>query len=201
MQIEKIATFSEDLFSNDIMAKPDDAREYLYSHNDLIPVSAVSPIVWDIGDADVNNIPDIIDKGDRLVSKLVMDAIMSWDPYGVVFTPAKIISNSIALEDRYIMSVNNLIDVMDEDKSFVFIKDLSSYGLPPELRVSELYISESKYEDIPEYKKHIFQVNGSDDTIFFSTELVNCVWDLVKKNGGKGLVQQPFYFDEEAPGF
>ncbi|MCG9579900.1 hypothetical protein L1D14_27310 [Vibrio tubiashii] len=201
MSTEQLATFSENLLGNDILAKPVDSREFLYSLDSFLPVSSLEAIVWSAGDHDLEDVPDIIDKGDRLVSKLVMDAIMAWDPYGVIFLPAELRSTSKKLDGFYIMSVNNVIDVMDETESFVFIEDKSHIGLPPKTVVSELYISESKYNSIPEHKKHIFRVEGSDETVFFSTELVNYVWDIAEKNGAIGLVQEPFDFDEEAPVF
>ncbi|MCG9683255.1 hypothetical protein L1D31_11790 [Vibrio sp. Isolate23] len=201
IKTEMLATFSENLLSNDIIAKPDDAREYLYSSNSYIPVSALSPIIWLAGDNDLDEIPDIIDKGDRMVSELIMKAIMSWDPYGIIFMPAALKSEDKKHSNRYIMAINNIIDVMNEEESRTYMKDNSDYGLPPELIVRELFICEGKYNLIPEHKKHIFRVKGSDDTIFFSAELVNHVWDIAEQNGAIGLVQEPFDFDEEAPVF
>lgn len=201
MSTEQLATFSENLLGNDIIAKPDDSREFLYSINKFLPVSSAEAIVWNVGDHDLEDVPDIIDKGDRLVSRLVMEAIMAWDPYGVMFLPAELHSTSKKLDGFYIMSVNNVIDVIDETESFVFMRDKSHLGLPPKVVVSELFISESKYNAIQSHKKHVFRVKDSDDTIFFSTELVNHVWDIAQKNGAIGLVQEPFDFDEEAPVF
>ncbi len=201
MGTEQLATFSENLLGNDIVAKPDDSREFLYSIDKFLPVSSVEAIVWSVGDHDLEDVPDIIDKGDRLVSKLIMEAIMAWDPYGIIFLPAKLHSTSNKLDGFYIMSVNNIIDVIDETESFVFMEDKSHLGLPPKVVVSELFISESKYNAIQSHKKHVFRVKDSDDTIFFSTELVNHVWDIAQKNGAIGLVQEPFDFDEEAPVF
>ncbi|HAS8402997.1 TPA: hypothetical protein RSW51_004340 [Vibrio vulnificus] len=201
MGSEKLATFSENLLGNDIVAKPIDGREFLYSIDKYLPVSALDAIIWTAGDHDLEDVPDIIDKGDRLVSRLVMEAIMAWDPYGVIFLPAELHSTCRKLTDFFIMSVNNTIDVINEEDSFVFMEDKSHIGLPPKVVVSELYISESKYNAIESHKKHIFRVQGSDDTIFFSTELVDNVWEIAEKNGAVGLVQEPFDFDEEAPVF
>ncbi len=201
MGTEKLATFSENLLGNDIVAKPSDSREFLYALDKFVPVSTSEPIVWTAGEHDLGYIPDIIDKGDRLVSRLVMEAIMAWDPYGVIFLPAELHSSSKRISNFYIMSVNNIIDVINEEDSFVFMEDKSHIGLPPKVVVSELYISESKYSEIKPYKKHVFRVKGSDDTVFFSTELVDHVWDIVEKKGALGLVQEPFDFDEEAPVF
>lgn len=201
MATEQLATFSENILGNDIVAKPEDSREFLYAINDYLPVSSVGAIVWSAGENDLEDVPDIIDKGDRLVSRLVMEAIMAWDPYGVIFLPAELHSTNKKLDGFYIMSVNNIIDVVNEDDSHIFMRDKSHIGLPPQVVVSELYISESKYNLIPSYKKHVFRVKDSDDTIFFSTELVNHVWDIAEKNGAIGLVQEPFDFDEEAPVF
>nr|WP_086937945.1 DUF1629 domain-containing protein [Thaumasiovibrio occultus] len=201
MENNALATLSEDLLSNDIMAKPSDAREYLHSHNRYIPVSSDNYFVWDIGEADIDALPDMIDKGDRVVSKAVMDVIMSWDPYGVIFVPVKLKSNDSLSDSRYIMAVNNIIDVMDEENSFVFTRDNSRYNLPPDIVVNELYISETKYAQICESKKHIFRVKGADGTIFFSAQMANTVWDVAVSEGLQGMVMQPFDFNEEAPGF
>ena len=50
---EMLATFSENVLSNDIMAKPVDGREHLYSHNKYIPVSSLTPLFWSAGDNDL----------------------------------------------------------------------------------------------------------------------------------------------------
>lgn len=199
MSTEQLATFSENILANDLLVKPSDNREFLYSINHYLPVSSSNPIVWSAGDHELDEVPDIMDKGDRLVSRLIMEAIMAWDPYGVLFLPAELHSTSNKLDGFYIMSVNNIIDVMDEEQSHVFTADKSHIGLPPRVVVSELYISESKYNAVPSYKKHVFRVKDADDTVFFSTELVNQVWDIAEKNNAIGLVQEPFDFDEEAP--
>lgn len=201
MTNKMLATFSENVLSNDIIVKPVDGREFLYSHNDYIPVSSLEPVVWYAGDHSLNKTPDIIDKGDRMVSKLIMNAIMAWDPYGVIFVPAVLKSESCLSEERYIMSTNNLIDVMNDDDSHTYMKDKSRYGKPPKLMVTKLYICEEKYNSIPEHKKHIFRVKGSDNTIFFSRELVCHVWNVAEKNGARGLVMQPFNFEDKAPVF
>ncbi|TNZ82449.1 hypothetical protein CGK39_16730 [Vibrio parahaemolyticus] len=201
MSTEQLTTFSENLLGSDIIAKPADGREFLYSTDIFVPVSTSAPIVWTAGEHPLEDVPDIIDKGDRLVSRLIMEAIMAWDPYGVIFLPAELHSTCRQLTGFYIMSVNNTIDVINDEESFVFTRDKSHLGLPPKVVVSELYISESKYNAIEPHKKHIFRVQGSDDTIFFSTELVDNVWEIAEKNGAVGLVQEPFNFDEEAPVF
>ncbi|MGC3835190.1 imm11 family protein [Moritella viscosa] len=189
---EELATFSENLLSNDIMSQA-------FSSEGFLPISAINPIIWEAAGTDVMGIPDILDKGDRIISKVVMDAIMAWDPYAVVFLPAALKADDGLAKERYLLSVNNIIDVMDEEESFVFMKDLSDYDLPPELRVRRLFIDAEKYHVIPEHKKHIFRVKGSDDTIFFSMELVKHVWDIAMKADCQGIVYTPFDFDEEAP--
>ncbi|SHO23005.1 Putative uncharacterized protein [Moritella viscosa] len=199
MDTEELATFSENLLSNDIMSQTLDSREFLYSSQKFVPISVINPIIWEAADADMMGIPDILDKGDRIISKVVMEAIMAWDPYAVVVLPAALKADDGLAKDRYLLSVNNIIDVMDEDESFVFMKDLSDYDLPPELKVAELFIDAEKYHLIPEHKKHIFRVKGSDDTIFFSMELVKHVWDIAMKADCQGIVYTPFDFDEEAP--
>ncbi|WP_299020137.1 DUF1629 domain-containing protein [uncultured Photobacterium sp.] len=201
MSQEPLAIFSEDIFANDIMAKNVDAREYLYSHNEVIQLSSINPIVWDVEDTLIEDIPDILDKGDRVVSKVIMESIMAWDPYGLIFMPAALKSERGLSEARYLMCVNNIIDVMDEDESIVYWRDRSDYDLPDELVVRELYISESKYNLIPECKRHVFRVKGADDKIFFSTELVNKVWDIAVRAGCRDLVQEAFHFHEETPGY
>ncbi|SGZ03181.1 Putative uncharacterized protein [Moritella viscosa] len=199
MDTEELATFSENLLSNDIMSQALDSREFLYSSQKFVPISMINPIIWEAAGADMTGIPDILDKGDRIISKVVMEAIMAWDPYAVVVLPAALKADDGLAKDRYLLSVNNIIDVMDEDESFIFMKDLSDYDLPPELKVAELFIDAEKYHVIPEHKKHIFRVKGSDDTIFFSMELVKHVWDIAMQADCQGIVYTPFDFDEEAP--
>lgn len=99
--LKKLATFSENLLGNDIVAKPIDEREFLYSIDKYLPVSALDAIVWTAGDHDLEDVPDIIDKGVRLVSRLVMEAIMAWDPYGMIFLPAELHSTCRQLKDFF----------------------------------------------------------------------------------------------------
>nr|WP_052678351.1 DUF1629 domain-containing protein [Moritella viscosa]SHO12002.1 Putative uncharacterized protein [Moritella viscosa] len=199
MDTEELATFSENLLSNDIMSQTLDSREFLYSSEGFVPISVINPIIWEAAGADMTGIPDILDKGDRIISKVVMEAIMAWDPYGVVVMPAALKVDDGLAKGRYLLSVNNIIDVMDTEESFVYLEDRSDYDLPPELIVAELFIDAEKYHVIPEYKKHIFRVKGSDDTIFFSMELVTHVWDIAMQADCQGIVYTPFDFDEEAP--
>lgn len=198
-ETEELATFSENLLSNDIMSQARDAREFLYSSEKFTPTSSLNPIIWEADGAQMDGIPDILDKGDRIISKVVMDAIMAWDPYAVTVLPAALQTDNGLSTQRYLLSVDNIIDVMDEEESYMFMRDLSDYDLPPELIVNELFIDPEKYHAIAEHKKHIFRVKGSDDTIFFSMALVKHVWEIAMQADCQGIVYTPFDFDEEAP--
>lgn len=190
-----LGTISEDFDESDCMFKEVDERGYFYSTNEYIPCSSFSPIAWeDLDILDCDEVPDIVEKGDKVVSKAVAKLIMSYDPYGVEVYPAKLTIKNGVIKDRYIISIKNIIDVIDTERSRI-IQNPKPHRPPI---VSRLAISPEKLELIPLHKRLVFRVKESN-TIFFDGSIVDkFVGDLM--NGHHKLCQAiPFDTSELAP--
>ena len=165
----KLGTISEDFKHSNCMFTEADDRSYLYSTNAYKPCSSAEPIAWkDESLASIAFIPDIIEKGDKLVTRDIAQVIMSFDPYGVEVYPAKLIIENDVVVDRYILSVKNVIDVIDSERSEIY----ESYVDPSQPIVSRLAICPMKLNLYPLSKRLAFIVKGSN-TIFFDRSIVD----------------------------
>ncbi|NRA83802.1 MAG: hypothetical protein HRU22_08550 [Gammaproteobacteria bacterium] len=191
-----LGTFSENLMASDSMFTELDVREFLYGNNVYQPTSTLAPIVWEDENCHKSAVPDIIDKGDRVVNDIVAEKIMAFDPYGVEIYPAKLLLNNDQADGRYLISVKNIIDVMDDEKSVVEISPVDG-----SLRVRRLYISKKKLLEIPKQKRLVFRVKGTDDTIFFDGDIINSVTDFFAIHGASGVQITPFNTADRAPIF
>ncbi|SFM22588.1 hypothetical protein SAMN04487963_1799 [Marinobacter zhejiangensis] len=158
----RLATLSEDFSSSDAMFTDVDEREYLYSTNEYTPCSSLNPLLWEDLDIDVEDIPDMVDKGDRVVNREIAELIMSFDPYGVEFYPVELKGENGVLKNRYLLSVKNIIDAVDYSRSRI-IENPKPHRPPI---VSRLAICPEKLERIPLNKRLVFRVRESN-TIFF----------------------------------
>ncbi len=148
-----------------------DDREFLYSTNDFNPTASFNPIVWqDQENHKGVSVGHIADNGDLSVSKDLAEIIMSFDPYGIEFYPSKLLLNDSALDDRYLLAVNNFIDVMDDEKSDIEISPYSGNPI-----VHDLYLSEHKLKNIPLQNRVLFRVKGAETSMFFCEEIFNII--------------------------
>ncbi|MCX8804706.1 hypothetical protein NOL29_25880 [Vibrio parahaemolyticus] len=103
---------------------------------------------------------DLIRGGAFNVTKPIAELIMSFDPYGVEVYPAKLTcSGDGVLTERYIIAVDNLVDVVDYDKG-IKVTDVTT----------RFYLSNEKIKELPDSKRHVFKPVGMTKT-FFSIEL------------------------------
>ncbi|QQO85239.1 imm11 family protein [Shewanella algae] len=146
-----------------------DNRELLYSTDEFKPTSSLRPIVWqDQESADTSKIGHIIDSGDLSISKVLAEIIMSFDPYGVEFYPSKLTLKNSEVSERYLLAINNVIDVIDEEESDI---EVSPYN--GDLIIHDLYISEEKLKNTPFNKRVVFRVKGAETAMFFCEEVFN----------------------------
>ncbi|MCE9783056.1 imm11 family protein [Shewanella algae] len=146
-----------------------DNRELLYSTDEFKPTSSLRPIVWqDQESADTSKIGHIIDSGDLSISKDLAEIIMSFDPYGVEFYPSKLTLKNSEVSERYLLAINNVIDVIDEEESDI---EVSPYN--GDLIIHDLYISEEKLKNTPFNKRVVFRVKGAETAMFFCEEVFN----------------------------
>ncbi|MGX2965879.1 imm11 family protein [Shewanella sp. FeAMO] len=146
-----------------------DNRVLLYSTDEFKPTSSLRPIVWqDQESADTSKIGHIIDSGDLSISKDLAEIIMSFDPYGVEFYPSKLTLKNSEVSERYLLAINNVIDVIDEEESDI---EVSPYN--GDLIIHDLYISEEKLKNTPFNKRVVFRVKGAETAMFFCEEVFN----------------------------
>ncbi len=189
-----LGTFSENVYATNSIFTDVDVREFLYSDNAYQPTTSLYPIVWEDEDCLADELPDIIDKGDRVVNSIVAEKIMAFDPYGVEIYPARLKVADDTVEGRYLMSVKNVIDVLDENESFIEISPASGRVL-----VHNVFISDEKLLKVPLYKRLVFRVKGADDTIFFDGRIIDAADKYFSIHGAKLIQITPFNTSEEAP--
>ncbi len=165
------ALITENYFTSKTSFTCIDDREYLYSSNDFNPTSLLTPIVWqDQENRKGVSVGHIADNGDLSVSKELAEIIMSFDPYGIECYPSKLLLNDSELDDRYLLAINNVIDVMDDEKSDIEISPYSGNPI-----VHDLYLSEQKLKNIPLQNRVIFRVSGAETAMFFCEEIFNII--------------------------
>ena len=162
---------TENYFTSGVNFTQVDYRESMYSTNDYHPTSAENAVIWkDLEGGRVNRVGPIVDCGDLSVSSIFAEKLMSFDPYGIEFYPSKLKLDDGELDGRYLIAVNNVIDVLDDNRSR--IKKSPRSG---NLIVHELYLSEEKLSKIPLENRVAFRVKGADTTIFFCEELFDAI--------------------------
>ncbi|MCE7557191.1 imm11 family protein [Aliivibrio fischeri] len=149
------------------------SREMLYSKNNYEPTSSINPIIWENSNGLIKDITHIIDNGDLCVSEEFAQLIMSFDPYGIETYPAKLILSDGTIEKRYILALNNIIDVMDDEKSITEISPKRN-----KILVQALYLSEEKLLTYPLEKRILFRVKGAEIATFYSED----IYDLINNN-------------------
>lgn len=192
----------------------DDLRSYLYEYIDFYPVSVISPVIWSDENMMAGGVFDITNSGDLSVTAPIAEVFMSFDPYGVSVLPSRLHCVDGASEQvRYIVAINNEVDLVDEDKSSIETKvihynpEKHGYDVPLEERksivshrVSRLYLDEKKLKSFPEFKRHMFRVKNTE-TFFFSEEVFNALCEIGRKGKARGLTAYPFDVTEQAPKF
>ncbi|MFC3153240.1 hypothetical protein ACFOEK_19530 [Litoribrevibacter euphylliae] len=182
--MDKVTEFS--IISEDYMRSPSefqcvDNREFLYSTNNYHPTSALNAIKWEDKNIPSSMVHPIVSIGDLCVSRELAELIMSFDPYGVEVYPASLITKDADVDDRFILAINNIQDVVDFDRSVI---ETSPYS--GELIVHRLFLSAEKIEQIPFEKRIVYRPQNADTVIFFAPE----VYDLVKSDPQFALVRK-----------
>ncbi len=150
-----------------------DSRELLYSKSDFEPTSSLEPIVWESTDGLIRGVGNIADNGDLCVSKEFAELVMSFDPYGIGYYPAELILSDGSILNRYLLALNNILDVIDESKS-----RMRKSPKRNKMLVMELYLSDEKLKNIPFQNRVLFRVKGAETATIFCEE----IFDIVKGN-------------------
>lgn len=209
----KLAYINENTGESDAMFMCSDKREYLYEDLEFIPISALNPIVWEDEDSYSEAVFDITNSGDLSVTSAIANVFMSFDPYGIAVLPNRLgCMDGLSTQERYIIAINNELDVLDEEKSFVesivehYDLEEHSYEVPFDEResfhsiiVHKLYIDEKKLTSYPMCRRHIFRVAGTN-SIFFSSEIYEELYNIALEGLACGLTAFKFDINEEAPG-
>ncbi|OBT16705.1 hypothetical protein BCT35_21410 [Vibrio lentus] len=146
-------------------------------------------MVW--SDKDLANIEalDIIDASCLNVTKEIAEVIMSFDPYGVEVYPATLkCGSNQTLTGRYLVTVDNEVDVIDQDRSLKVTDTTTRF-----------YLSEEKILALEPSKSHVFNPKGMLKT-FFSNELFEAL--VVIAQAGKiktSIVAYTFDTLDETP--
>ena len=196
----KIARINEALSASNAIFMADDARAYFYEDIDFTPVSIAAPIIWSDDNVLARHVFDITNAGDLSVTAKVAEIFMSFDPYGITVLPNRLnCADGMSEQVRYVIAINNVIDVMDEDKSHIetkvrhFDPEKHGYDVPLDerksiisQRISKLYLSEEKISKVAESKRHIFRVKGAN-VFFFSKDIFDVIYPLVENDTIYGL--------------
>jgi len=170
-----------------------DAREHLYSKNNYEPTSALSPIEWEDLTGLVADVTNIADNGDLCVSKAFAELVMSFDPFGIECYPAKLILEDGVVENRYILALNNIIDVMDDTKSV-----LQKSPKRNKMLTLVLFLSEEKLGALPLENRILYRVKGAETTTFYCEE----IFDLIENAEQFGDLRKiKLDTNQEAPKF
>ncbi|WP_413731081.1 MULTISPECIES: imm11 family protein [unclassified Shewanella] len=208
----ELAYINENTEESDAMFSCSDNRGHLYEDMDYIPVSALSAVIWEDEDSYSEAVFDITNSGDLSVTKPIADVFMSFDPYGVAFLPNKLqCMDGLSTQQRYIIAINNELDVLDEEKSSIesFVEHYDpkehGYDVPLEEResfhsvlVQKLYLDREKLETYPMNRRHIFRVKGTN-SFFFSSEIYDELYIIARQGLACGLTAFKFDVDDEAP--
>lgn len=185
----QIAYINEDFNEGELLFTAVDSRSSFYDDNDFTPTSCKSEIVWKDDDIYEIEALDLIRGGAFNVTKPIAELIMSFDPYGVEVYPAKLTcSGDGVLTERYIIAVDNLVDVVDYDKG-IKVTDVTT----------RFYLSNEKIKELPDSKRHVFKPIGMTKT-FFSIELFEALVRLDEEGKiNTSIVAFSFDTSEETP--
>lgn len=185
----EIAYINEDFNQGESLFTAVDTRSSFYEDNDFTPTSCIKEIVWTDDNISEIEALDLIRDGAFNVTRPIAELIMSFDPYGVEFYPARLTcSGDGVLTERYILAVDNLVDVVDFDKS-VKVTDVTTH----------FYLSDEKIKKLPEAKRHVFKPIGMTKT-FFSIELFEALVRLDQEGKiNTSIVAFSFDTSEETP--
>ncbi|MGR5286338.1 hypothetical protein ACP3V5_13525 [Vibrio maritimus] len=147
-----------------------DSREPLYSSSTYEPTSSLESIIWESEDGNIKGIGNIADNGDLCVSREFAELVMSFDPYGIECYPATIKLANGTLDSRYLLALNNVVDVIDEVKS-----KMRKSPKRDKMLIKGLYISEDKLTELPICKRVVFRIKGAETYTIFCHE----IYDLV----------------------
>ncbi|MBO2629506.1 imm11 family protein [Shewanella algae] len=186
----EVAYITEDFNEGNSFFKYEDKRSFFYNKdNDFNPTSISEPIVWKDNDLDHIDALDLIKLGCFNVTKEIAHVIMSFDPYGIVFYPAKLAcAGQDTSSGRYLIAVNNIVDVVDKNKS----KNISK-------AMTQHYLSEDKIKSLPPCKQHVFKPKGMNK-IFFSKEIFDALQNIYEEGKIKtSLIAYTFDTSEDCP--
>lgn len=150
-----------------------DNREPLYSKADYEPTSSAEPIVWEATDGSIKGVGNIADNGDLCLSNELAELVMSFDPFGIECYPIELRVQDGILRNRYLLALNNVIDVMDEFKSRTRKSPKRNKVL-----IMSLYLSKKKLLGTPLNQRVLFRVKGAETVTIFCEE----IYDLAKKS-------------------
>lgn len=208
----ELSYINENTEESDAMFMCSDKREHLYEDMEYTPVSSLNPIIWEDAESYSEAIFDITNSGDLSVTKPIADVFMSFDPYGVSVLPNRLLCmDGLSTQERYIIAINNELDVLDKEKSIIEIVsehyDPEEHGhdVPLDERESfhsqlihKLYIDKEKLKSYPIQFRHVFRVKGTN-SFFFSSEIYDELYNIALQGLASGLTAFKFDINEEAP--
>lgn len=190
----RLATLSEDFDQSEVMFCEADERATLYASNDYRPCSVLHPLVWQDPDNTLADIPALVEKGDKVVSRELAELIMAFDPYGVECYPVELDVADGRASDRFILAVNNILDVSDRQRSRI-IKNPKPHR--PDI-ISRLAICPEKLRQLPLSRRLVFRVKESN-TVFFADDIARLVIDGLQQGRFPLTQATPFDTSECAP--
>ncbi|EGR1569475.1 hypothetical protein ABVF67_003562 [Vibrio parahaemolyticus] len=177
----EFSVISEDFMRSSSTFQSVDDREFLYSTNNFHPTSSENPIRWEDKNITSSMVHPISDNGDICVSKELAELVMSFDPYGVEFYPASLLTKDGEITERYILALNNIQDVVDFERSVIEVSPNSG-----NLIVHRLFLSPEKILNIPFHKRVVYRAEGADTAVFFAPE----IYDLISNDSRFSLVRK-----------
>ncbi|MUK94776.1 hypothetical protein GNP80_20405 [Aliivibrio fischeri] len=162
---------TENYFTSRVNLTCVDNREFFYSTNFYHPTTSNHSIVWkDLKGGKVSQVGPIVDIGDLSVSSQFAQKLMSFDPYGVEVYPSKLELKDGQIENRYLLAINNTIDVLDYDKSDIEISPRSGKKI-----IHILFLSEKKLKKTPLEQRIAFRIKGAETAMFFCEEFFQTI--------------------------
>ncbi|HDM8153035.1 TPA: hypothetical protein P0E35_001403 [Vibrio harveyi] len=177
----EFSVISEDFMRSSSAFQSVDDRDFLYSTNNFHPTSSENPIRWEDKNITSSMVHPISDNGDICVSKELAELVMSFDPYGVEFYPASLLTKDGEITERYILALNNIQDVVDFERSVIEVSPNSG-----NLIVHRLFLSPEKILNIPFHKRVVYRAEGADTAVFFTPE----IYDLINNDSRFSLVRK-----------
>ncbi|AIW13578.1 hypothetical protein VITU102760_25580 [Vibrio tubiashii] len=177
----EFSVISEDFMRSSTAFQCVDSREFFYSTNNYHPTTSESSIKWEDKNIMSSMVHPIADNGDICVTKDLAEIIMSFDPYGVEVYPASLVTKDEEINNRYILAINNIQDVVDFDRSVV---EKSPYN--GDLIVHRLFLCSDKISRIPFNKRIIYRSKDADTAVFFAPE----IFDLIKDDSRFALLRK-----------